>query len=60
MLLFIMGVWSIWKRRNRCVYDGISPSLNKVISIWKEEVQLWSFAGAKRVSHLLAQAPLGS
>jgi hypothetical protein len=60
--IIILGAWSIWKCRNRCIFYGICPSLNAVLSILQEEMQLWSFAGAKRVSHLLThtQAPLAS
>ena len=25
--IIILGAWAIWNLRNRCVFDGISPSL---------------------------------
>lgn len=55
--IIILGAWSIWDHRNRCVFDGISPNLNGVLSAVDEEMHLWSWAGARGVSHLLALAP---
>ena len=55
--IIILGAWSIWNHRNRCVFDGISPNLNVVLSAVEEEMHLWSWAGARGVSHLLALAP---
>jgi len=55
--IIILGAWSIWNHRNRCVFDGISPNLNGVLSAVEEEMHLWSWAGARGVSHLLALAP---
>jgi hypothetical protein len=52
--VIILGAWSIWKHRNRCVSDGCSPSLNGVFLFAVKDLRLWSFAGAKGVSHLLA------
>jgi len=54
--IIILGSWSLWNHRNRCVFDGISPNSSSVIRIIKEEMQQWSFAGARGVSHLLALA----
>jgi hypothetical protein len=25
--LIILGAWTLWKHRNRCVFDGVAPSL---------------------------------
>ena len=55
--LIILGAWSIWNHRNRCVFDGIQPSLNGVLAVVKDELHLWSLAGARGVSHLLALEP---
>jgi len=49
--------WSIWNHRNRCVFDGIQPSLNRILAAVKDELHLWSLAGARGVSHLLALEP---
>jgi hypothetical protein len=51
--LIILGAWSIWNHRNRCVFDGIQPSLNRVLAVVKGELHLWSLARAQGVSHLL-------
>ena len=55
--LIILGAWSIWNHRNRCVFDGIQPSLNRVLAVVKDELHLWSLAGAQGVSHLLVLEP---
>jgi hypothetical protein len=54
--IVILGSWSLWNHRNRCVFYGITPSSSSVIRIIKEELQQWSIAGARGVSHLLALA----
>ena len=56
--IIILGVLSIWIHRNRCVFDGITPNLNEVLSVLIEEMRLWSVVGARGVSHLLALPPL--
>jgi hypothetical protein len=55
--LIILGAWSIWNHHNRCVFDGIQPSLNGVLAVVKDELHLWSLARARGVSHLLALVP---
>ena len=42
---------------NRCVFDGIQPSLNSVLVSVKDEFLLWSLAGARGISNLLALEP---
>ena len=54
--IIIHGSWSLWSHRNQCVFDGIRPNSSNVISFIKEEMQQWSFAGARGVSHILALA----
>jgi hypothetical protein len=53
--LIILVAWTLWKHRNRCVFDGIAPSLTATISQAKEEKRTWELAGAKRISFLVAQ-----
>jgi len=45
------------QHHNYCVFDGGTPALARVISEFREEAQLWSIAGARGVSYLLALAP---
>lgn len=48
--LVIMGAWSIWKHRNKCVFDGCN--LNLAAALWaaREEAMCWSLAGGKALS----------
>jgi hypothetical protein len=50
--LIILGAWTIWKHRNACVFDGVSPSINLIISELKDEYSLWCLAGAKKLQGL--------
>ena len=45
------------QHHNYCVFDGGTPALARVISEFREEAHLWSVAGARGVSCLLALAP---
>ena len=54
--IIILGAWSIWKHRNSCVFDGVTPNLPYVVATIQEEMHQWSVAGAQGVSHLLALA----
>lgn len=58
--IVILGAWTLWNHRNRCVFDGANPSLPTSISAFREELLQWSLAGARGVSFLLAQAPAAS
>jgi hypothetical protein len=55
--IVILWAWSLWNHRNRCVFYGANPSLSAIVSVVNEELVQWSFAGARGVSFLLAQAP---
>ncbi|WVZ64709.1 hypothetical protein U9M48_014190 [Paspalum notatum var. saurae] len=52
--IVLLGAWSLWKHRNTCVFDGASPSLDRVLLLAKEEAQFWSLAGARGISSLTA------
>jgi hypothetical protein len=55
--LIILGAWTLWQHRNRCVFDGIVPSLVATISQAEEEKRAWELAGAKGISFFVAQLP---
>ena len=55
--LIILGAWSIWNLRNRCVFDGVSPSLSLIMVQVRDELKLWGLAGARGISYLTALAP---
>jgi hypothetical protein len=55
--LVILGAWILWKHRNRCVFDGIAPSLAAVLTQAGEERRLWELAGARNSSSLTAVLP---
>jgi len=55
----ILVAWSLWNHRNRCVFDGLQPNLIGFLSSIREELQLWDFAGARGITHILAQLPAG-
>jgi hypothetical protein len=38
--LIILGAWSIWKRSNRCVFDGLQPRIDVVLHLLGEELPL--------------------
>lgn len=44
--LVALSSWRIWKHRNACVFDGVPPSVSKVIQDIKEEARIWCLAGA--------------
>jgi hypothetical protein len=55
--LVILGAWSIWKHRNRCVFNGLSPSVSAALLAAREEALSWTMAGAKGLSFLQAVGP---
>jgi hypothetical protein len=48
-IVVILGAWSLWKHRNKCVFDGVSPYLANLVEGFWEEQQNWSLAGAKNL-----------
>ena len=55
----LMIGWSIWNLCNRCVFDGVSPSLSLIMVQVRDELKLWGLAGARGsgISYLTALAP---
>jgi hypothetical protein len=50
--LVILVAWWIWKHRNACVFDGVSPNSNTVLQQIQEDARLWEMAGAKALRRL--------
>jgi hypothetical protein len=48
------GAWTLWKHYNRCIFNGIAPSLAVVLSQAEEEKKTWELARAKGISFLVA------
>ena len=48
----ILRAWSLWKHRNRYVFDGMAPSLGVAWALTTEELHLWMLAGARGMSCL--------
>jgi hypothetical protein len=55
--LVILGVWTLWKQHNGCVFDNKSPNIVDAIIRVGLEVDLWEMAGAKKLSLLTAPIP---
>lgn len=43
----ILGAWSTWKHRIKCVFDGARPCLYSLEEGFRDELQLWILAAAK-------------
>jgi hypothetical protein len=57
--LIILGAWVLWNHRNRCVFDGLAPSVAGALILAREECRLWTSAGARGLSLLSAPLPGG-
>jgi ribosomal protein L30/L7E len=44
--------WRLWKQRNACVFDGVSPSIRSMLQEIHEDVKLWGMTGAKDIRQL--------
>jgi hypothetical protein len=38
--------WLLWKHRNSCVFEGLQPSNDNLMNMFKEEESLWAQAAA--------------
>jgi hypothetical protein len=54
--MIILEAWVLWNHTNRCVFDGLSPSINAVLAHVGEERQVWECSGAKGLN-FFATAP---
>jgi hypothetical protein len=52
--LIILGAWTIWNHRNKCVFEGASPNMVESLILLGEDRCLWMLAGARGLSHLMA------
>ena len=43
--IIILGLWQIWKHRNSIVFDGATPSKNRIIHAVVREGRVWKKAG---------------
>jgi hypothetical protein len=57
--LIILGAWTLWTHRNRCVFDGAAPSVAGALAVAEDGKRLWSLAGAQGLSLLDALTPGG-
>lgn len=58
MILWSFWVHGLWKHRNSVVFHGTPPNLVVAVQLAREEVLLWSLAGAKGISFLQARGPV--
>jgi hypothetical protein len=52
--LVILGAWSIWRRRDDCIFNGSVSNVNVALRLARDEAYCWSLAGAKGFSLLTA------
>ena len=50
--VIIMGAWCLWIRRNKAVFEGVSPSISRIQKVFLEELECWGLAGAKHLEGL--------
>lgn len=51
--LILLVVWEIWKERNQRIFDHKEVATSFLLTRIKEEVSLWTLAGAKRLRELI-------
>jgi len=56
--LVILGAWTLWIHCNKCVFDGVSPSLARALLLAREELFFGGLAWARGMSYLLALVPV--
>jgi hypothetical protein len=44
--LIILGAWTLWNHRNKCIFDGCNPSMSLSLRAADEERRRWEVAGA--------------
>lgn len=56
--IIILGAWTLWNHRNRCVFDGDSPNLATALTLAFDDMSLWGIAGARGISYLAGLLPI--
>ncbi|WVZ83279.1 hypothetical protein U9M48_030445, partial [Paspalum notatum var. saurae] len=51
--LLILGAWTLWNHRNKCVFEGRSPSIPAALKFFREESKIWCLAGASKLQALI-------
>ena len=54
--LVILVSWELWKHRNACVFDGVRPQAQTVLTHVAAEGHLWCLAGASGLHDLLLRS----
>lgn len=44
---FLLVSWRLWKKRNECVFKGITPLVDNMMRELLEDASSWTQAGAK-------------
>jgi hypothetical protein len=52
--LIILGTWTVWNHKNKCVFEGANPNIGGSLILLGEECHLWMLAGARGLSHVMA------
>jgi len=48
--LIILGAWTLWTHRNKCVFDGVAPNVVGALAVAEDERRSWFLAGARGLS----------
>ncbi|GJN25383.1 hypothetical protein PR202_gb13204 [Eleusine coracana subsp. coracana] len=48
----MLVAWQLWKHRNRCVFDKITPNVQAVVQAVIDEGWLWIMVGAAKITPL--------
>jgi hypothetical protein len=55
--LLVWGAWTLWRHRNNCVFNGMSPRLSTALAMAMDEAGAWCMAEAKGLSLLVSGGP---